>query len=437
MSSSAETSRLWSKIYWLVLAGFILRLALMFLFTTYRFNQIDDWCNVGETSRIASSIARGHGFSSPFGEEYTGPSAWIAPAYPYFVAFLYRMFGIMTPAASLSLFTVQALFSAFTVIPIFGIALRTIGKQAGFVAAWSWALFPWFGKWSVTWVWEISLSALLFALLLWCTLLVTEKNDRKLWIAFGALWGFGLLVNPAMCTLLPVSLAWCAVKLRGRSARWIALPALAAMSCVIAISPWLIRNRVVFGQWVFLRSNFPFEFAIGNYHLSFGRGWGGKHPSGNATDYANYIHMGEVAYVHMKAQGGLQFVRDYPWEFATLTAKRAQYFWDGSAMDYRWPIPWYWMPWSFALFSFLVLPGCLAVHRRAVNGWQLMFAALLLYPLPYYLTFSQVRYRHAVEPVMVLVIAFAATESYSWLKARWREPIRLRAGFGQAMSGWR
>ena len=31
----------------------------------------------------------------------------------------------------------------------------------------------------------------------------------------------------------------------------------------------------------------------------------------------------------------------------------------------------------------------------------------MLYPLPYYLTFSQVRYRHAIEPVILLLIANA------------------------------
>jgi hypothetical protein len=34
-------------------------------------------------------------------------------------------------------------------------------------------------------------------------------------------------------------------------------------------------------------------------------------------------------------------------------------------------------------------------------------ASLLLYPLPYYLTYNQVRYRHVLEPLMLLLLCFA------------------------------
>jgi 4-amino-4-deoxy-L-arabinose transferase-like glycosyltransferase len=416
----------WSTIYWLVVIGFVLRMALMVFQATYRFEKVDDFCNIGETSRIAASIARGHGFSSPFGDEYTGPSAWIGPIYPYFLAFIYRRFGIWSHTSSFVLFTIQALFSALTAIPIFGIAKRTVGEQTGFWAALTWAVFPWFGHWSVNWVWEISLSALLLAFLFWCALCVVETDNKKAWLGFGALFGFCLLVNPALTTFVPVSLAWCMWKLRERGGQWLKFAGAAVVACAIMISPWVARNRIVFGQWVFLRSNFGFEFGLGNYHLSFGRGWGGKHPSGNAKDYANYINMGEIAYVHMKEQEGIQFVREYPWEFITLTAKRAQYFWDGSAMGYRWPIPWYWFPSSFALFSFLLLPGCFFLHRRSIRAWPMFFGAFLLYPLPYYLTYSQVRYRHAIEPLMLIAVTYAAIESVAWLRnsSRWfvRQP---------------
>jgi hypothetical protein len=41
----------------------------------------------------------------------------------------------------------------------------------------------------------------------------------------------------------------------------------------------------------------------------------------------------------------------------------------------------------------------------------MFFGAILLYPLPYYLTFSQVRYRHAVEPLILLFIAYAGIKA--------------------------
>jgi hypothetical protein len=273
-------------------------------------------------------------------------------------------------------------------------------------------------------LWEVSLSALLFSLLFWYALYLPDAFNRNFKrgmeafrnsIGFGALWGFALLVNPSLATLLPVSLAWCCYALRQRKKEWLKPALTSLLVCVIVISPWLLRNRAVFGHWVFLRSNFGVEFALGNYHASFGRGWGGKHPSGNLKEYADYKQMGEVAYAESKQKLAMQFVRDSPAEFLTLSAKRVLYFWDGSAMAYHVPLPWYWVPSSYAVISFLLLPAILLAHRRKLPAWQMFFGALLLYPLPYYLTFSQARYRHVIEPVILLLVAYAAVEVFSKL----------------------
>jgi 4-amino-4-deoxy-L-arabinose transferase-like glycosyltransferase len=324
------------------------------------------------------------------------------------------LFGVLTAKAAVALFVIQSVFSALTCIPILAIGERTMSRRAGIIAATLWALFPWFSKWAVTWVWEISLSALLFALLFWYALRLARPAPatRMLWIGFGALWGFALLVNPALLPLFPAALLWCGIELRKRAlasnwSSWIKLAFLSLAACFLVISPWLVRNRVVFGQWVFLRGNFGFEFYLGNNAHSLARGWGGQHPTGNPAELGRYRTIGEVAYVRERTHDALQWVRQSPAQFALLTAERARYFWDGSAMAYRPAVSWYWCPWSFAAFSFLMLPALLIAHRRRLYGWPLFFSALLLYPIPYYLTFSQVRYRHVLEPLMLLLLVSA------------------------------
>jgi len=157
----------------MVLIAFAVRVSFLLLLRTYSFERADDY-GVGEINNIAASIAKGLGFSSPFSNEYTGPTSWVAPVYPYFVALVFRFLGIMTHASIILIFTVQSLFSALTVIPILGIAQRTVGRRAGMWAAWTWILFPWFSKWAVTWLWEVSLSALLFSLLFWYALCLPD-----------------------------------------------------------------------------------------------------------------------------------------------------------------------------------------------------------------------------------------------------------------------
>jgi hypothetical protein len=217
-------------------------------------------------------------------------------------------------------------------------------------------------------------------------------------------------VNPALLPLLPASLVWCGFQIHRAGGKWVKPALLALAACVLVISPWLVRNRMVFGQWAFLRSNFGFEFWLGNARYATPRGWIGQHPAGNPGELARYRAMGEPAYVSWKLQDALATVRQSPWEFVKLTARRAAYFWDGSAMAYRPTMARYWLPWSFGAFSFLTLPAMLVAHRRRLPAWPLFFASLLLYPLPYYLTYSQVRYRHVLEPLMLLLMCYAVVE---------------------------
>ncbi len=411
-----------SIILWLVIAAFAVRIAFMLGAGTYRFERPDDGSNTNEDTYIARSLVEGHGFSSPFSATYTGPTAWVTPVYPYFVAFAFKHFGVMSHKAYFFIEAVQSLFSALTVIPLIGIAGFMKRRPAGVLAAVVWAFSPWFSRWALTWIWETSLSTLLLACLVWYAFWLRQRPSPMAWVGFGALWGFALLVNPALGSLLPVTLIF-ALYGQFRSGRSWFRPAVAmTISCFLVVSPWLIRNRVVMGQWVFLRDNFGFEFALGNYHLSFGRGWGGRHPAVNPREFARYRDMGELAYIQKNTAEALDFVRHRPGEFLALCAKRIVYFWDGSGMEYRGPVAPYWLPWSFALFSFLLLPALWICSRLKIPYWQLLFAVVLIYPLAYYLTQPPVRYRHIIEPEMVLLIALAISEGISRLNQRrtWR-----------------
>lgn len=403
---------------WLVVAAFLVRLAFMLALGTYRFERPDDRSDTNEDTYIARSLVEGHGFSSPFSTTYTGPTAWVTPVYPYFVAFAFKHFGVMSHRSYLFIEIVQSLFSALTIIPLISIATCIRRRPAGVLAAVLWGFFPWFSRWALTWIWETSLSALLLACLLWYALRLRRQSSRISWIGFGGLWGFTLLVNPALLSLLPIALAVALYEPNRNWKRGLWAAGVTLIACFLVISPWLIRNRVVMGKWVFLRDNFGFEFALGNYHLSFGRGWAGKHPSVNPGEFGRYRDMGELPYIQANTNEAIRFVRQYPGEFLTLCAKRVVYFWDGSAMQYRGPVAPYWLPWSFGWVSFLLLPALWVCSRLKIPYWQMLFAVVLIYPIPYYLTHPPVRYRHIIEPEIVLLISLAAAETITRLSQR-------------------
>ena len=68
----------WSTISWMVLIAFAVRVSFLLLLGTYRFDRADD-DGIGEINYIAAPIGKGLGINSPFSNEHTGPTSWIAP----------------------------------------------------------------------------------------------------------------------------------------------------------------------------------------------------------------------------------------------------------------------------------------------------------------------------------------------------------------------
>jgi hypothetical protein len=94
----------------------------------------------------------------------------------------------------------------------------------------------------------------------------------------------------------------------------------------------------------------------------------------------------------------LGFIQQHPAEFLRLTWTRIIYFWIASET---------FAPIWRACVSLLAFVGLLLMCRNAIAGVAPFASALLLFPLPYYVTHSESFYRHPVEPVVGLLVAYA------------------------------
>jgi 4-amino-4-deoxy-L-arabinose transferase-like glycosyltransferase len=381
--------------------GFVLRFAFMLWHKLYVFPP----AAIYEVSSIAAHIARGQGFSSPFGID-TGPTAWIAPAYPYFVAGIFKIFGIYSATSMAVVLGVQCLMAAATGVTLCILGQRTLGPGPGFWASCIWTVSPFFFRWPTSWIWDFPASALLLTIVLILTLDVAEKGDIKHWLRLGALWGVSALTNPALLSMLPFTMCYAAFMNSRAKRKWVLGLSLAAALFAAMIAPWLIRNEVVFGHPVFLKGNYWFEFHLGNYHYSNGMGFSGKHPTQNPRELRHYVEMGEQGYIQWAKNDAFQFVGEYPSEFWNLTIHRVWWFWDGTPMNYT-SHEW-WRPWKFWPLSGGAWLGLIFVLTRRVRGWFLYAVPLALYPVPYYLSYCSSRYRHAIEPELLLISVYFA-----------------------------
>lgn len=411
----------------LFVVGFLLRLGFLIWKKTYVQIPGNPYPFAMEVSSIAAHLAHGQGFSSPFGHD-TGPTAWVAPLYPLLVSVVFKTLGSYTQTSAFVVLGLQCLMGAATSLTIYALGKRTLGDRVALWAAWIWAVSPIFFRWAISWIWDFAASALLLSLALIVSMDLAIRGTRRDWLKFAVIWGIIALTNPALLSVAPCALAFVFVNIHRRKEPWFHNALLSALVAIAIVAPWAIRNDLVFGHPVFLRSNFWFEFHLGNYHYSNGLGYLGFHPAANPREFGKYAQLGEQGYIADAKQQALRFVREYPREFIELTLRRAWWFWDGTSLLYQ--MREWWKPWEFWPFSAIAWLGMIFCLTRRPPGWFLYLACLLIYPLPYYFVYPVAKYRHAIEPEMLLLSVYLATVVSSEIRLMRRKfdnPARLES----------
>jgi 4-amino-4-deoxy-L-arabinose transferase-like glycosyltransferase len=397
----------------LFVIGFLLRIACMLWWKSYNFYTAVPYNEVG---RLIERFATGRGFTAPYGGE-TGYTAAFPPVYPFLGAVIYKLFGSYTAGTRIALLSMNCVFGAFTSILIHKLGLRTLGQRAGLLAAAAWTLFPVFFRWDISWIWEFALSAMLLTWLMILSMDLAEEGSVRRWLGFGAAWGFSALANPALVSLLPFSGLYAAFRNLRSGKRWFTPAVLSAAMFFAVLTPWLARNYAIFHKFIFVRDNFWLEFQLGNFHGSTGLGFGPLHPTGSDRLLQRFHDLGELGYMEDRKQLAMTFMHNYPQEFRDLTLKRALWFWDGTSVIYQ--VHEWWQPWEVWWLSVVSLLGLLFVLTRRPPGWILYLSAAVFYPIPYYLTYANAKYRHAIEPMLALLGAYLFVVLYEEIeKAR-------------------
>ena len=397
--------------FWMVAIGFLLRLGAILVLHTYRYRSAEGHFDFGyEMGRIAASIASGHGFSNPF-QMPTGPTAWEPPLYPYLTAGIFRVFGIYSNASAFVLLTINSFFSAMTAIPIYLIGKRTFGYTVALWSAWMWAVLPFTMYWSTKWVWETSLSALLLAVIFLGALKLQEVRGLRLWALFGVLWAVAALCNPSLLSFLPVSLAWIWHRRLKARCSWLPQTALALLFFALLVAPWAARNYRIFGKFILIRDNLGSELRLGNGPGADGTWMWYLHPTRNVLQMREFQRLGELRYIAERKRQALAYIAQDPARFAGLSAKRCIYFWAGLPRSSKIAAL---APIKNSLFlasSVLALWGLGRALHRKIPGATLFFWLILVYPAVYYLVFPHPRYRHPIEPEMLLLGVYLITQA--------------------------
>jgi 4-amino-4-deoxy-L-arabinose transferase-like glycosyltransferase len=408
-SADVMEPRPWThSVFFIGLIAFLLRVAVITIGHTYHITPRRDHFQFGwEMGRIARSIAIGQGFSSPT-DLPTGPTAWAPPIYPYILAGIFKLFGIYSNLSAWLILTFNSIFSALTCLTLYRIGEKIYGPAAARATAWTWALFPYAIYWPVRVVWEMSLSAFLLSLAFLLTLrMADDPPPPRVWIGFGLLWGLLALTNTAVLSLLPFCLLYLLWRLPHPSQQLMGV-GLCILAASLVVSPWLVRNYAVFGKFVFVRDNLPLEMHMANNDQSTGLWTRSEHPGNDPEAMRRFQELGEIRFMEEKQQQFHGFVREHPGQFLRFTLDRILYFWIGPPQadivgGYDLMIARHLM---FILPAAFGLAGLWFTLRNKNPGGFLLACFLLIYPLPYYLVNPFPRYKHAVEPEMILLAVF-------------------------------
>ena len=399
------------SLWWLVLLSLALQVVAIGALRQYAPRTDDDHFGFGwEMGRIGRSIALGQGFSSPYGGS-TGPTAWEPPLYPYLMGRVFKLFGIYSAASAWVLLTFNSLFTALTCIPIFFIARQTIGERLAFWCAWIWALLPYEMYWSIHWLWDTTFGPFLLTCIFLVALELQDWRGWRGWAAFGVLWGLAALSNASLLSFLPFCGLW--IWYRRRKNGLLSLPGviLASLLFFACLAPWMARNYLAFGRMVPVRNDFGFQLHLGNGPAADGMLMAYLQPNLNVPEFEVFRSLGEVAYEERCRKMAFEWIRDNPGRFAAISLKRFFYFWDGVPKPTNSTLPIDFRNSLFLASSVLAIWGLALAIKRKVPGAGLFLCLLLSYPTVYYFIYPHARYRHVIEPELLILAVFVVSQA--------------------------
>lgn len=433
-----EGDRFVWAIFWTAL---LVRIAVMTVGHFYRIPPYEDHFKFGfEMGRIARSLATGHGYANPF-HYPSGPTAWVTPLYPLLMAGVFRLFGVYTALSAWVILAFNCVCSALITWTTWEIALRCFNRRVALWSAWLWALYPAAMQYAVKWVWEMSLTAFLFSCILVLALRMRnvggapsqtiEAATTRRWAAFGFLWGVITLSSASIAIFLPFCGIWI-LKGTPRLTRQVPRVLLASVVCLACIAPWMVRNARTFHQFIPMRTNFGAEFEMGNNPFLEATVIGS--PVAMAKEEALLDRVGEPAYSRIRAHEAMIRIRRDPGAFIRLTVRRFYYFWGDVPHATNPGKNWteYVRSLNYQFASITGVLGLILALRRGIPGAALFAMAFAAVPFVYYFVFALARFRHPLEPLIVILAVYLFRSAEKSWRVRWFRRERLDRSSGPA-----
>jgi 4-amino-4-deoxy-L-arabinose transferase-like glycosyltransferase len=423
-----------------VVVGLLLALALVvrlgYVAVTPGYQAVNDAHNYDVHAR---SIAEGHGFAR-IGSGPTGQTAFRPPGYPYFLAGVYALTGDDRTAAETRYRAgrvANALVGTVIVALIGVLAMQLFDRRVALAAMALGAVYL-----PLVLVSGTLMSEPLFAALLLGALAAAIHHRRSphrcRWVLLAGLLGGLAILTRANAAILLAPLAFAVWDAKPRwSWRSLVPPATLVAVAIVTVSPWTIRNAVVFHSFVPVTTQFGTALA-GTYNDA------ARADRENPASWRSLRHVADYQYLTRRWRqipeptldgelraAAVRYAADHP----AYVAKVA--FWDTLRMLDLARLSWsrhtastisIGPRWAdagvitFWLFAALAIAGALTARARRMPLYVAAVPALLYLGVVFFV-FETPRYRTGIDPFIVMLASIA-------LVAAWEATRRFRSSRG-------
>ena len=364
---------------------------------------------------LARSLLAGRGYSFtknwyPFTPPNTPTAHW-SFLYPLYLAGTYAITGYHPLAARLLQGAVGGALLCFLV---YKIGRRVADDNTGLVAAGLAAVYGYFIYYNVALMTE-TFSVVLILLTLYLSIELKENPTPILWVGLGLSLGLAALLRQTVLLFAPFLLLWLFLELRARGIRWwyFALP---VVIIFLVISPWTLRNYLVYREFLLLNSNAGYALYASN-NPSLGTDW--RNELVVVPVPKELAGQNEAQLDRALTQKGLEFILADPKRYLSLTLnKTLEYvrFWpssDSSRISNLNRVL------SFGLYlPFMVLGLFLSVSRW--RNFVPLYLFIVIHTGIHLLSWPSPRYRLPVDAILMVFAGLTLIELAKLFKARRR-----------------
>ena len=364
-----------------------------------------------------------------------------APLYPYFLALIYKIFGINLIMPRI----IQIIFGSLSCLLVERIGTNLFSKKVGILAGFIAAIYPLF----IFFDNELLLPALLIFLILSGFYLILKQSrdgGTKLdWFLTGVVWGLAAITRPNVLLFLVVLPFWLRKKLKKQLG--VALT-FGILGVTLAIAPVTIRNYIVSKEFVPIAWQGGVNFYIGNNPYSDGKTaivpgtrkswWGGFYDAKRIAEQTIGRQLKNSEIDRYWLNQGIKFIETMPLNALLLFLKKTYLFFGGYEISNNRDIYFFTRPTylKFLLFKlpFFQFPFGLLLPLSIMGGWfafknkkdsSLILIFVGSYALSFILFFVCERYRLPIISFLIILSSFAIWSVIEQIRKRKYDNLQI------------